>query len=500
MESHFEYEHLQEIRRTQSGSLEVLIKWKGYPRRNSTWEPIENLGSQEEQLTELEDLELRLLKGYNFKGKALCRKLAKEVVQSLKVAIEQNKTSKPSTSRSPDRSKKWKDQSDKGKKQSEVSSSPNKNLDKHRSQDLETESRKEYSKQMSPSKRSSSRAVVGKSRNVKSGKLTPSRGDPPPILLRSSSSTDNLQQFEEELAKHLVEETVCSACIPKRRRKNDCPQNHAKENPALANPSHQTNGNGKSAARPEYSKKNNGLNQGEMPKKIKDIKFKIISPLLQEKNQSDLSADILDQNCGDRSRSKQVIIKPVKFKNAKFRTSSQNEESPALLNESEKVQFAEKRPDLTHRKKIEQDKWIEKSKRKSMSSDKFKPFNRQDLESDQDRSTNQPDLALEGVDGRRVYYFQEYDSELIDFVLQPCKIPPGTKIPENPPFIIEDYTGCPSILIDGTWFSLEEIWLYDPEESMRVAELILKSLADKLTEFSSFAFILEAKLKRAVHN
>ena len=100
-----------------------------------------------------------------------------------------------------------------------------------------------------------------------------------------------------------------------------------------------------------------------------------------------------------------------------------------------------------------------------------------------------------GATDQKGYYFQPFDSQLKDLAMQPCKIPPGVELPESPVYHFPANDGKPLILIDGQWFTLEELWVYDPMTSFKYAKKIFKSVISVVKQYYDVGFAIEAKAR-----
>lgn len=105
MEEEYEYEHLEDIRRSASGGFEVLFKWKGYSKAECTWEPVENIVDLSDRVTLLEDL----LEKFNKKKRKPGNKtLVQEAIIVFRAELDARKSvprtekpSAPTTNQSP---------------------------------------------------------------------------------------------------------------------------------------------------------------------------------------------------------------------------------------------------------------------------------------------------------------------------------------------------------------------------------------------------------------
>jgi len=56
----YEYEYIEDVKRLRKGKYQVYFKWKGYSSNENTWEPLENIASDESKIDLLESLKQRL--------------------------------------------------------------------------------------------------------------------------------------------------------------------------------------------------------------------------------------------------------------------------------------------------------------------------------------------------------------------------------------------------------------------------------------------------------
>jgi Chromo (CHRromatin Organisation MOdifier) domain len=96
---------------------------------------------------------------------------------------------------------------------------------------------------------------------------------------------------------------------------------------------------------------------------------------------------------------------------------------------------------------------------------------------------NEPSSSKED----KKFYFKPEHEALVPLAMTSNLLASVGELPEKPTYIFEKDDGVPSVLVQGKWYTLEQIWRHDPEKSISYTFQIYEELKTILFEYHSVA-------------